>query len=295
MSFNDLPVELIQHIVSFLPDKDAYNAVCASPYITIPKCDLRRRHWLKFTLPQLAAGGDLEGVKYLHRIYKNNLFYTHYGQHIDGVSLGMEWASTHGHLPVVQYLHDISQEQSESVQSVFGWLGALWNGHLPVIDFLHRAYGHTEVTSTTLGTICDNGHLAVVQYLYEHDMVAVGSNGGTPMDRASWHGHLALVQYLHSLGERPTEDAIESAAFEGHLAVVQFLHGIGAPLTSTEAIEGACYNGHYEIVQFLHTIGAPYSAEAICIARKEGHLAIATFLESLLSLESLQYLEYLQI
>jgi hypothetical protein len=277
--FNDLPVELIQHIVSFLPDKDAYSAVCASPYITIPKCDLRRRHWLRCTIPQLAAGGDLEGVKYLHRIYKNNLYslqYTSFGQQIDCVSLAMEWASTYGHLPVVQYLHDISQGTE---QSIFGWLGALWNGHLPVIDFLHRIYGHTEVTSTTLGTICDNGHLAVVQYLYEHNIVAVGSNGRGPMDRAAWHGHLALVQYLHGLGESPTEDAIDSAAFEGHLAVVQFLHSVvAAPLTA-EAIDGACYQGHYEVVQFLHTIGAPFTGDAIDIAQKNGHWAIVALLK----------------
>ena len=264
MSFNDLPVELIQHIVSFLSDKDAYNAVCTSPYITIPNCDLRRRHWLRCTIPQLAACGDLEGVKYLHRIYKNNLYslqYTQYSLPIDGVSLGIEWASAHGHLEVVQYLYyNAAQDRSAAAAvSVFGWLEALWNGHLPVIDFLHRVCGHQDITATTLGTICDNGHLAVVQYLYEHKMVTVGAYGGTPMDRASWNGHLALVQYLHGIGEKPTEDAIDSAAFEGHLEVVQFLHGTGASLT-LEAIEGASYNGHCEIVHFLHSIGAPYNS-----------------------------------
>jgi len=272
-SLCDLPLELIQHIVSYLPDKDAHSAVCASPYITIPKNEWRRRRWLRHSIQQLAVNGDLEGIKYLHSVYKNNMF----GLNQDVISMALELASIHGYVEIVQYLLDNTEKEHLVHCSILGWHEALWNSHLPIISLLHRVCGHTEVPITTLGAICDNGILAVVQYLYENKLVTVGRNGNYAMDRASWKGNLPIVQYLHSVGEKPSKDAIDSAAFEGHLAIVQFLHGIGASMT-TEAIEGACFSGHYDIVRFLHTVGAPFTGDAIRIAREKGYYTIAALL-----------------
>ena len=132
MSFNDLPVELIQHIVSFLPDADALAAICASPHITMPQCHLRRRRWLQRSLTQLAAAGDLEGVKYLLRVQKTTYEKIKTCLSINCGTLALEWASEYGHLPLVQYLHD----KAGYPISEYALTSAMRNGHWPVVQYL---------------------------------------------------------------------------------------------------------------------------------------------------------------
>ncbi len=131
MSFNDLPVELIQHVVSFLSNADAYAAVCASPRITMPRCDLRRRRWLQRSLTQLAAAGDLEGVKYLLRVQKTTYENIQTSLSLNCGTLALEWASEYGHLPVVQYLHD----KAGYPVSEYARVMAERNGHEAVVGF----------------------------------------------------------------------------------------------------------------------------------------------------------------
>lgn len=134
MSFNELPVELIQHVVSFLSDADALAAVCASPRITMPRCDLRRRWWRQRSLTQLAAAGDLPGVKYLLRLHKTTYDKIRTRLSLNCGTLALEWASEYGHLPVVQYLHATAGYPiSEYARGV-----ALNNGHEAVVEYFRR-------------------------------------------------------------------------------------------------------------------------------------------------------------
>lgn len=261
----DLPVELIQHILSFLPDHDAYNAICVSPYITMPRCDLQRRRWERLGLISLAAAGDLAGVKYLYLRRHHHNSPPRYGawRHLDHLlsssfkqtariarwNAAVSAACNNGHVPVVQYLHDVAGAQINESD----WHSAITNGHFALVEYMHRELGFHSISKNVITHVCFEGRTDIVTFLHDRGLWPLGSPQYNAMDFASWKGHLPLVKLLHNMGEVCTIYAIDSAALEGHLDVVQYLHGIGAGCT-IEGLEGAYYKKHMAVVDFLKTL-----------------------------------------
>lgn len=71
------------------------------------------------------------------------------------------------------------------------------------------------------------------------------------MDLASEYGFIKIVKYLHSVGEIPSECAINRASECGNLELVVYLYEtVGAPFNDL-AIDWASANGHLEVVNYL--------------------------------------------
>jgi hypothetical protein len=118
----------------------------------------------------------------------------------------LRWASSEGHLKVVQYLCEKFQLTIQDVRSVnndaLRW--AAFHGHLPVVQYLCEKFQLTiqdvrSKNNEALWLATCYGHLPVVNYLCEtysltiHD---VRSRDKEALWYASRNGHLSVVQYL---------------------------------------------------------------------------------------------------
>ena len=123
--------------------------------------------------------------------------------------------------------------------------------------------------ATALHMACSQGHLAVVQYLIEHQHATVMSldeYGETPLHFACARGNLHIVKYLveqrwtnihvrNDFGETP----LHEASLEGHLHVVRYLierkeHGANVAFRDSNgltALHYACREGHLDVARYL--------------------------------------------
>ena len=107
-------------------------------------------------------------------------------------------------------------------------------------------------------------------------LVSTRTNGATPMLMACRNGHLEVVEYLYERCDADIEqpgsvtfdgETIEGApplwvaAAAGHVPIVRFLVRRGASVncttkTNSTPLRAACFDGHFEIVKYLIEHGA---------------------------------------
>ncbi|EQC41764.1 hypothetical protein SDRG_00627 [Saprolegnia diclina VS20] len=132
-------------------------------------------------------------------------------------------------------------------------------------------------TSAALDRSAAHGHLHVLQYLHNLDVVACTT---AAMDDAATNGHLDVVVFLHT--HRPegcSTDAMDQAAANGHVEVVRYLHEHRSEGCTRRALDAAIDNGHLDVVAFLCTHRTEgCSANALDVAIQRGHLDVVVFL-----------------
>ena len=161
MNICDLPLELIQHIITFLPDHAMLQAMRASPRVfVVPMMDLKRRKWKHLPFLKLAQWGDIDGFKYKYEQQEKK---KKDGEENEAqFKKCLEWASAEGHLPIIKFV----QERFPNIKSSQAMNWACFYGHLAVAKYLHQM-GHV-VTSAGLIWACENRHKDIVIFLYEN-------------------------------------------------------------------------------------------------------------------------------
>jgi len=135
-------------------------------------------------------------------------------------------------------------------------------------------------------------------------LVSTRTNGATPMLMACRNGHLDVVEYLFERCDADIEqsgsvtfdgETIEGApplwvaSAAGHAAIVRFLVRRGASVncttkTNSTPLRAACFDGHFEIVKYLieheadMEIANRHGHTCLMIACYKGHLKIARYL-----------------
>lgn len=155
----------------------------------------------------------------------------------------LKYAARHGHLAVVQYLH----EHVAATRSPNGMDYAARYGHFDVVLYLHHA--HAACTTRCMDSAASQGRLDVVELL--HNERTEGCTVGA-MDRAARYGHLDIVRFLHShRTEGCTTRALDSAAEYGHFDVVRFLLDHRHENGTTQAGFWAAYNSKHRVLKLL--------------------------------------------
>jgi hypothetical protein len=132
-------------------------------------------HTNQCTISQLAAIGDLEGVKYLFSVF-SVVVTADSAAHFDDCLDAMNQACGHGHLEIVKFLH---LEITKIINTEFFCYNK---------DDVDGDYG------VAITKACEKGHLEIVKYL-----LSIGKKSPRfAMDVASKNGHLDLVKYLKS-------------------------------------------------------------------------------------------------
>lgn len=163
MNICDLPLEMIQHVMTFLPDHAMLQAMCASPRIfVVPPMDLKRRKWQRLPFLKLAQWGDIEGFKYKYELQEKKSKEQEEDKEKEAqFKKCLEWASAEGHLPIIKFV----QERFPNIKSAQAMNWACYYGHLAVLEYLHEM-GHT-ITGMGLIWACENKHLEIVIFLYK--------------------------------------------------------------------------------------------------------------------------------
>lgn len=179
-------------------------------------------------------------------------FFENRAEHIVGTTdNAMDIAATNGHLNVVSWLHD----NSDQTCTTAAMNGAANNNHLNAVRFLHknRAEG---CTADALDGAASNGHIEIVRFLLDHRTEGCTSVGA---DAAATNGHLEVARLLHSRQAAVlTCNALDGAAANGHLEVVKWLlrgdcidDNAGSCHEITATMDQAAINGHLAIVKCL--------------------------------------------
>lgn len=138
-------------------------------------------------LIQAVTVGNVEIVKLLHANGADI-----YARH----NCAIMTACYQGHLEVVQFLHAAGVHYSD--QSV---IGACLKGHVAVVRYLHlNSAGACVDYNAIIAKICSDGHLAMMEYLYEDGYAKIQASGTAAIRTAARKGRLDVVKFLHGQG-----------------------------------------------------------------------------------------------
>ena len=129
------------------------------------------------SIDKQAKQGNLQTIKYLHLIGAKC------------TTDAMDWASNHGFLDIVKYLHETVG--AKCTEYAMDWASNY--GFLDVVKYLHETV-NAKCTTDAMDWASENGFLEVVKYLHE----TVGStctNEG--MTYTCNYGRHNVVKYLH--------------------------------------------------------------------------------------------------
>jgi len=189
------------------------------------------------------------------------------------------WATTYGHLDIVQYL---LKNSSINFKNQMALSIAVRMNNLDIVQyFLNIKYDQVDIhmhTDTLLRYAVEKGHLDIVKFLvskganiYAQDNRAL-HRASEPLRIAAEKGYLEIVQYLVSVGANihaHNDRALISAAKHGQLSVIQYLvnpYGLNNYLNkqysanihagNNAALVMAAINHHLDVLQYLVSIGA---------------------------------------
>lgn len=206
-------------------------------------------------------------------------------------------------------------DTKEELQRIFqdGVTKAMTLGQVEVVQWLVRRYPKGQIPSNAVAETAKNGHLAVLQWLFDHhDHVYWG---GGEMYCAVANNHLEVAKFLHKYTAPPPDDMflIDEAARHGDLEMMHWLHQERGDQLTYEGVmravdhgflhavkwmrdtfpatvvikhirmDNAAANGHLEMTQWLHKERAWCTKQAMNRAAGNGHLEVVKFLDENLS------------
>eukprot|EP01133_Synstelium_polycarpum_P001197 gene1197-1379_t len=229
-----------------------------------------------------AKAGSVAIVGYLH------------GQRFPASTMAMDNAAAHGHLSLVEFLHESRTEGCTTTAMDAAAAG----GHIEVLSFLakHRTEGFT---SWAIRDACKSNRTNVLELMislkpatmeidFPMDLVTSSNLNmvmilhkafpniritSQALDRAAGSGNLDVVRYLHTVGVTASQDAFNDAAARGHVNVLHFLHVNRSDGYSAIGLIRAAANGHLETLAFLLNIGYTLGLQqAFLSAVTSGHM-----------------------
>ncbi|KAF0690794.1 Aste57867_17849 [Aphanomyces stellatus] len=247
-----------------------------------------------------ASKNHFELVKYLDTI-------GHDGHSSDA----MDWASEHGNLALVTYLHQHGRPMctGDGLRQAFG------KAHLDVADYLLDVVdddAYVYAVANAINDVVVTGRVDAVEFLlglgarFKNYAIAVAALNGqlelvrwmlanqpeTPhlidnaIDHAAMKNQFEVVLFLleRTLPRDPLcsvyRNVMACAAGAGRLDMVQYIHQCGATSPSTHAMDNAAANGHLHVVQWLHNHRSEgCTQKAIDKAAANNHLDVVQWLQ----------------
>ena len=262
------------------------NLTCAKSLYSIHHIDIRADNELAFRLA--CRHGHLDVAKWL------------YSQDNVDIHVKDEYAFTvaceNGHLAVAQWILGLGTSCSQptcpsGTRYSIGEEKDRTNPSSPARKGQYRVDIHAN-DDYAFQLSCENGHLAVAQWLYSLGGVYIHADGECPFEMSCKNGHLALAQWLYSTGEIDIhanhECGFTWSCQNGHLTIAQWLYSIGGVdihVSDEHPFRIACANGHLAVAQWLYSLGNvdihAVSETAFKWSHKNGHLAVFQWLESI--------------
>lgn len=185
----------------------------------------------------------------------------------------MDNAIINGGLSMVKLMHQLREEFSEEEAPIL----VARSGNLDILKFARQ--NGVICGENTFDEACERGHLHIVTYLHNENIVAVDSVPYACV-YAAQEGHLEILRFLHTHGYEWGSLCTKDAAAEGHLHCLRYLHEEGCEWDEG-AFAGAALNGQLHILQYLHAQNAPYDEGAMNGAAAGGHLDCLLFLQEI--------------
>jgi hypothetical protein len=208
-----------------------------------------------------AATADLEFVKFL---VEHNACVANFTHNALALAAGS------GNLGIVEYLHGLGCEGSESVID-----SAAEAGNLEIVQWLHHNR-HDGCTTAAMDNAAARGHLDVVQWLHHNRTEGCSTEA---IDGSAANGHIDVVRWLHEFRtEGCTTRAVDNAAGNGDLIMLTWLLDNRSEGGSSDGAAEAAISGEFESVFRLHVKKQPITGTALCAACRCGFEDIADYL-----------------
>jgi hypothetical protein len=194
-------------------------------------------------------------------------------------------AARTGHLPVLQWLYDVVENNEDDDDDESDGDGdddnvataeqAAKGGQVAVLEWLRDRRGCAFADARLCELAAEQGQQAAVQWLR--------ANGCEWDERACYAaahgGHLALLQWLRSEGCPWDRRTCSNAAHGGHLEVLQWARANGCPWDESTCTDAA-FGGRLDVLQWARANGCPWDSHTIHAAEEEGHDEVAQWLRA---------------
>ncbi|EGG22821.1 hypothetical protein DFA_04951 [Cavenderia fasciculata] len=182
----------------------------------------------------------------------------------------MNFASTHGYLDVLQFLHENRTEGCLTLAMD----EAAKNGHFEVVKFLH--YNRTEGCTSYAIDLAKT--LEIVTFLHQNRTEGATARA---MDNAAMNGALDILTFLHNhRTEGATTSAIDLASENGHLHCIKFLKENRSEGCTLDAMEVSIRNNHsLDITKYIYdNLNKEVTVRSSIYAIEHGRLDVIQFL-----------------
>ncbi|KAJ3414433.1 Peptide-methionine (S)-S-oxide reductase [Chytridiales sp. JEL 0842] len=158
-----------------------------------------------------------------------------------------------GSLPVIEFLHGLQIPASTLAMNI-----AAEHGHLRIVEFLHE-HRSEGCTTSGLDSAIANGHLEVVKFLIERRGVGF-SREGKAIQRAAGRGHVHVLRYLVGSALwglcNDFEGLAVNACWGGQIEVLKFFKesGFERAFDGGNLMEAAIKGGSLECVRYLEDV-----------------------------------------
>ncbi|TMW58610.1 hypothetical protein Poli38472_010169 [Pythium oligandrum] len=255
----------------YLPRRRSFTSYClSSTHGLLPK---KRARSLKHRYPLMdwaAAQGNLELLEEFHK----DEFAT-----VTCTTDAMDQAAEHGHLEIVQWLHEHRHEGCTSAAMTM----AASQGHLDVVQWLHAYRTEGCDSGAHLGA-AGNGHLEVVRWLdIYYPTTRKGYGWNDPLAQAAFGGHFDVVRYYSDFhGLELTARALADAAGSGHFEIVRWIiDRVEARVVDVDYIvsRAAC-SGNLELMHWLVDERGLWGFDVVRRAAMHNRVEILAYLHS---------------
>ncbi|KAG3027418.1 hypothetical protein PC121_g17770 [Phytophthora cactorum] len=153
------------------------------------------------------------------------------------------------------------------------------NGHLLVLEWLFNHHDHVYWGGDEMYCAVANNHLEVAKFL--HEFTAPPPDDMFLIDEAARHGDLEMMRWLHSeRGDQLTYEGVMKAVDHGYLDALKWMKDTFPESVVIKDIrmDNAAANGHLEMIKWLHQHHAWCTKQAMNRAAGNGHLEVVQFL-----------------
>lgn len=234
-----------------------------SEHMDIVRFLVAREHFgeYQWCMAGLAACGDLETLKRIHRPFLNFPF------------VYMVYAAENGHLETLQWIFSHAADLNEGIVYV-----AARRGHLHVLEWVHAVRPSFLASTLREASVraAEGGHIPILRWfkgLNCHWTVETACG-------AARFGTLDTLMWLHDEGCPMDVSVCSSAAMGGNLSILAWLRGKGCEMNANTmrcAVQLGCPGG-LALVRWVVEHGCPIDAMALLHAAGSGRTDVVEYL-----------------
>eukprot|EP01124_Arcella_intermedia_P030934 TRINITY_DN6876_c0_g1_i1.p1 TRINITY_DN6876_c0_g1~~TRINITY_DN6876_c0_g1_i1.p1 ORF type:complete len:1561 (-),score=403.22 TRINITY_DN6876_c0_g1_i1:65-4528(-) len=254
--------KMVEHLVSLNADLSIKNKEGNTPFMVAVKNGKEKLVPHLFNdpneiKPALEEATRINNIPVVMQMISSNANLNQYGGNILIIACQM------GHTKMVEMLIAHMQQAGINIDLSVPLLTAMQNGYANLVEIL-SGFGATsnENPAHLLENACKNGHLSIVELLFNYQMV--GQDLSKPLSNACGAGRKDIVEYLIKKkanldsNENYRESPLYIASKRGYFDVVKLLLDAKANpnANGTSSLSVAVYKGHKSVVDLLVQEGA---------------------------------------